>query len=109
MDGQALYAGSEDDALFLYPDAYFSADVASLAGRLRAAGGSRRAGTALDLSPTLLARRDEFARQERERPALMERFFEEAVRRFSGRDIFIFAVWPILFEWAEAGSGPRDP
>ena len=97
-----LYAGSEDDALFLYPDTYFSADVASLGGRLRAAEARGEQGQ-LELSPALLARRDEFSRQERERPLLMEKFFDEAVRRFGGRDIFIFAVWPILFEWAEAG------
>lgn len=98
----ALYAGGEDNALILYPDTYFSADVASLGGRLRAAEARGEQGQ-LELSPALLARQDEFARQERDRPALMERFFDEAMRRFAGRDVFIFAVWPILFEWAEAG------
>lgn len=96
------WAGGDDNALFLYPDAYFSADIASLAGRLRAAEARGEQGQ-LELSPALLARREEFARRERERPAQMEKFFETALQRFAGRDICLFAVWPILFEWAEAG------
>lgn len=100
----ALYAGGDDNALFLYPDAYFSADVASLAGRLRAAATRGEQGQ-LALSPSLLARRDEFAQRERERPEQMKRFFEQAMDRFAGKDVFLFSVWPILFEWAEAGLG----
>ena len=33
-----LWAGGDDNTLFLYPHDYFSADIASLAGRLRATG-----------------------------------------------------------------------
>lgn len=95
-----LYGGG--DALFLYPDAYFSADVASLAGRLRAAEQRGEAGQ-LDLPPALIARRAEFAAREASRGADMDRFFAEAQARFGGRDVFLFAVWPILFEWAEEG------
>jgi hypothetical protein len=94
--------GDESQALFLYPNSYFSADVASLAGRLRAAEQRGEQGQ-LELSPALLARREEFARAERERPQALERFFEEARQRFGGRDVYMFAVWPILFDWAEAG------
>jgi len=96
------WAGGDDNALFLYPDTYFSADIASLAGRLRAAQARGEQGR-LELSPALLARREEFAARERDRPAQMEKFFETALQRFGGRDICLFAVWPILFEWAEAG------
>jgi len=95
-----LYAGG--DALFLYPDAYFSADIASLAGRLRAAEARGEQGQ-LDLSPALLARREEFARREAERPHDLDRFFDAAASRYAGRDVFLFAVWPILYEWAEEG------
>lgn len=97
-----LYAGGDSNALFLYPDAYFSADVASLAGRLKAAQARGEQGQ-LSLSPTLVARREEFARREQGRPAQMEHFFSEAIERFAGKDVFLFSVWPILFEWAEAG------
>ena len=96
------YAGGYDNALFLYPDAYFSADVISLAGRLRAAEARGEAGQ-VALPPALLARRDEFAARERDRAQDMDRFFEQAVNRFGGQDVYLFAVWPILFEWAEEG------
>ena len=96
------YAGGYDNALFLYPDAYFSADVISLAGRMRAAEARGEAGQ-VNLPPALIARRDEFAAREQGRAADMDRFFEEARRRFGGQDVFLFAVWPILFEWAEEG------
>jgi hypothetical protein len=96
------YAGGYDNALFLYPDAYFSADVISLAGRMRAAEARGEAGQ-VTLPPSLIARRDEFAAREQGRAADMDRFFEEARRRFGGQDVFLFAVWPILFEWAEEG------
>ncbi len=96
------FAGGFDNALFLYPDAYFSADVLSLAGRLRAAEARGEQGQ-LELPPALVARRDEFAAREKERAGDLDRFFAEASARFSGRDVYLFAVWPILFEWAEEG------
>ena len=97
-----LWAGGDDNALFLYPHDYFSADIASLAGRLRAAEARGEQGT-LELSPGLLARREEFAQREQQRPERMKEFLQTAIRRFGGRDICLFAVWPILFEWAEQG------
>ena len=97
-----LWAGGDDNALFLYPDDYFSADIASLAGRLRAAEARGEQGK-LELSPGLLARREEFAHREQQRPERMKEFLQTAIRRFGGRDICLFAVWPILFEWAEQG------
>lgn len=97
-----MYAGGDDNALFLYPGAYYSADVASLAGRLKAAESRGEQGK-LQLSPALLARREEFAVREGDRPEQMRRFFEAAVERYAGKDVILFAVWPILFEWAEAG------
>lgn len=97
-----IYSGGLDNALFLYPDAWFSADIASLAGRLRAAE-ARGEGGQLVLPASLIARREEFARREASRADDMNRFFAEASERFGGRDVFLFAVWPILFEWAEEG------
>jgi hypothetical protein len=97
-----MYARSDDNALFMYPHDRFSADIASLAGRLRAAEARGEQG-GLELSPALLRRRDEVAQLERERPQKIARFFELAVERFGGRDVLINAVWPIMFECAEAG------
>jgi hypothetical protein len=94
------WAGGDDNALFLYPNEYFSADVASLAGRLRAAE-ARGVQGQLELAPSLLARREEFSAREQLRPQRMKQFLETAIQRFGGKDICLFAVWPILFEWAD--------
>lgn len=103
MSQMALdFAGGLENALFLYPDAWFSADVASLGGRLKAAEARGEMGQ-LSISPGLAARREEFAARERTREADMDIFFNEAANRFAGQDVFMFAVWPILFEWAEEG------
>ena len=97
-----LFADGPDNVLCLYPDDYFSADVASLAGRLKAAEARGEAGQ-LQLPPALIQRRDEFVRRERERPERLEAFFAEAERRFRGRNVVAFAMWPIMYDWAEAG------
>ncbi|GAB3630525.1 hypothetical protein PTE30175_03173 [Pandoraea terrae] len=94
------WAGGDANALFLYPNEYFSADIASLAGRLRAAESRGEQGQ-LELSASLLARREEFAAREQQRPERMKQFLEAALQRFGGSDICLFAVWPLLFEWAE--------
>jgi hypothetical protein len=97
-----LLAGGEQNTLFMYPNMRFSADVASLSGRLRVAEARGEQG-ALQLSPALLRRRDEIAALERERPQALAQFFERAIARFGGRDVYIATLWPILFEWAEDG------
>jgi hypothetical protein len=97
-----LWAGSEDNALFMYPNSRLSADVASLSGRLRVAEAQGEIGS-LQLSPALLRSRAQYAELERNRPLEMKRFFEEATQRFGGCNITLFAVWPILFECAEEG------
>ena len=97
-----LYAGGEDNALFMYPNSRFSADVASLAGRLRAAEARGERGL-LDIPPALLRRREELLELERRRPADLERFFDTARSRFGGQDVYVSAMWAILYDWAEEG------
>jgi hypothetical protein len=97
-----LYAKTADNALFLYPDARFSADIASLSGRMRVAEARGELG-ALELSPALLARRDQMETLEKGRAAALERCFTLAVNRFGGRDVYLSAMWPILYDWAVAG------
>lgn len=97
-----LFAGGEHNALFMYPNMRFSADVASLAGRIRVADSRGEAGT-LELSPALIRRRDEIAALERDRPEALTRFFEVAKEKYGGQDVYISALWPILYEWAEDG------
>src|SRR5580658_419377 len=72
-----LYARGEENALFLYPRARFSADVASLGGRLRAAEARGEAGM-LDVPPILLERREALLELERTRPDDLRHFFSEA-------------------------------
>jgi hypothetical protein len=95
-----LVAVSEENTLFLYPDDRFSADMASLAGRIRTAESRGEAGK-LELSPALLARREEFAKRNARRPDATRHFFEEARRRFGGRDVLLHAIWVTLLDAAE--------
>ena len=97
-----LYAKGPENALFLYPNTRFSADVAALGGRLRGAEARGEVGT-IDISPTLLARREALIELERRRPEDLKHFFDEAQRRFGGRDVYVTAMWAILYDWAEEG------
>jgi hypothetical protein len=97
-----LYARGEENCLFMYPHARFSADVASLAGRLRAAEARGEAGLQ-DVPPILLERRDMLVELERRRPDDVRHFFNEAQRRFGGKDVYVTAMWAILYDWAEQG------
>lgn len=97
-----LYARGAENALFLYPDARFSADVASLAGRLRAAEARGEAGM-LEIPPILLERRELLLELERRRPDDLRRFFDAAQTRFGGQDVYVTAMWAVLYDWAEEG------
>jgi acyl-CoA synthetase (AMP-forming)/AMP-acid ligase II len=97
-----IYAKGEENALFLYPDARFSADIASLGGRLRAAEARGEAGI-LDIPPVLLERREKLLELEKRRGADLEHFFAEAQRRFGGKDVYLTAMWAILYDWADEG------
>jgi hypothetical protein len=100
---------SEGDTLFLYTKSTFSADLLSLAGRIRTAESRGELG-ALELSPALVRRRGEMADIERERPVEMQRFFDRLVAEFRGRDVYINGQWAVLAEWAKEAlkRGIRD-
>ena len=93
--------GDEDKVLTLYPG-YFSADLASLAGRIRVAEARGELGS-LQISPALLARRDEALSMEKDRAAMLDAFFAEAERRFAGQDVLIIGVKKIIYDWASEG------
>lgn len=97
-----MYAGGEDNALFLYPEARFSADVASLGGRLRAAEARGEAGIG-EVPQVLLERRQMLLEMEKRRSSDLENFFVEAEKRFSGKDVYMAAMWAILYDWCEEG------
>ncbi|MDB6060345.1 MAG: hypothetical protein JWM78_448 [Verrucomicrobiaceae bacterium] len=97
-----LFAGSEDNALFMYPNARFSADVVSLAGRLRTAEARGEQGM-LEIAPALLNRRQELSELEKRRPQDLQNFFDTARTKFAGKNVYIAGVWTLLYDWAEAG------
>jgi acyl-CoA synthetase (AMP-forming)/AMP-acid ligase II len=96
------YAGGEDNALFLYPTQRLSADVMSLSGRIRTAEAKGELGS-LRIPEVLLRRRDDFIELEKQRPEAMKAFLETASNRFAGKDVYIGAVYTLLYDWAEAG------
>jgi len=97
-----LYAGGDENCLFLYPDVRFSADVASLAGRLRAAEICGRSED-LVLTPRLHEKYREFAARELTRARDLGDFLNEMIRTYRGRDVYLLGVWPVLHDWAQAG------
>jgi hypothetical protein len=97
-----MYAGGEDNALFLYPHQRLSADVMSLSGRIRTAEARGELGS-LKIPEALLRRRDEYIALEKERPKAMAAFLETARSRFAHQDVNIGAVYTLLYDWAEEG------
>lgn len=96
-----LVARDEANVLTLYPG-HFSADLASLAGRLRAAEARGEQGR-IEISPALLARRDEALKLSRTATGCLDAFFAQAEARFAGRNVMILGVKTMMYDWAEAG------
>jgi len=97
-----LFAGGFDNMLYLYPGMRFSADMQSLAGRIRNAEAKGELG-ALQIPQALLERREKLIELERQRPQAVARFLEEAINRFGGQDVYISAIYPLLYDWAVDG------
>ena len=97
-------ARSEDNALFLYPTGRFSADIAMLAGLLHAGKVGLKSDFDLaSLSPAIQSRRRQHEAEERDRESAYELFFVELERRFKGRDLYLFLLWPTVVDWATEG------
>jgi hypothetical protein len=97
-----LYAGGEDNVVFLYPHHRLSADVVTLSGRIRAAEAKGTVGD-LQIPPELLRKREEYLELERQRPLAMAALIEEARNRFAGQDVYIGAIYGQLYDWAVEG------
>jgi hypothetical protein len=78
-------SGSEDRCLALFP-VRLSADLLSLAGRLAAAEANGEPADAR-ITPSLLARRDEFLTMQRDRSKYARDFVIEAAERFRGERV----------------------
>lgn len=105
-------AGSEDRCICLYP-VRLSADVLSLAGRLKAADDKGERGM-VELSPSLIARRDEFAEVSRDKVKHIHRFLERICDELSGQVCLGRGTWAnyleVTLEAEKLGiSGVFDP
>jgi hypothetical protein len=98
-----LFAGGFDNVLYLYPGVRFSADMQSLAGRIRNAEAKGELGS-LQIPQALLERREQLLELERQRPQAVARFLEKAVERFGGENVYIGGIYSLLYDWAVDGG-----
>ena len=103
IDGfvQYVYGGDESKVFCTNPGGV-SADMLSLGGRLEGAQAKGERGR-LELSPELLARRDEFLREQAEAPKHLEAFFETAAKDLRGQRVILYGVVPPTVEVAMEG------
>lgn len=94
--------GSEETTYVLY-DEFLSADVASLAGRVR---GASMKGTLdeMKIPPQLLAQYGASLDRQKAQSHDQEAFFERIVAELQGRNVYAFGNVPLLFAWTEMGE-----
>lgn len=93
-----LYGGRDDMTFAIFPGR-MSADVLSLAGRLAGAQAKGERGK-LELSPSLIARRDQFVKEQEEAPKRLRERLGEMVERFRGKRVTVKGVTPIVVDVA---------
>ena len=81
------------DTLFENSDS----DLLSLAGRIREAS---RKGEAVQVRPELLARKDDIARINADRPARMEALMQRMLNDYKGKRIFCFGTMQLVYDLA---------
>lgn len=91
-----MFGITDENSLYLYDDK-LSADIASLGGRIKAAEARGELGQ-LEISPELIAKRDEFIEREKVKQQRTKAFYAEAVEHFGGRPIYMCAVWTMLYD-----------
>lgn len=91
-----LFGITDENSLYLYDD-ILSADIASLGGRIKAAEARGELGD-LEISPALIAKKDEFIAREIVKQERTKEFYAEAVERFGGKSIYMCTVWTMLFD-----------
>jgi len=100
MDSVRMYLYGGDHEKFIFSNSgRFSADMLSLGSRLQKAQASGELGT-LQLSPSLLARREEFLNEQREEPKRLTEFFDRIATEFRGQPVIIQGVVPIVAKGA---------
>ena len=81
---------------------WMSSDVLYLAARVRFAQ-SKGTLDRLEISGDLLARRDEFEKQQAEAPQVLEAFYERILKELKGERIFTIGTWNLLLDLAKKG------
>lgn len=81
------------DTLFEYSDS----DLLSLAGRIREAS---RKGEAVQIKPELLARKDDIARINADKPKRMEALMQRMLNEYKGQRIFCFGTMQLVYDLA---------
>jgi hypothetical protein len=92
--------GSEERLHPLRPGR-LSSDGMFLAGRLAAAQ-ARGEADSIEINPALMARRDEFVREQRELTQGMARFITELAPQLAGRRVWLWGGWNVLHDMARA-------
>jgi hypothetical protein len=93
--------GSED-RLHALRAGRLSSDGMFLAGRLAFAR-ARGEDDELEINPALRARREDFAREQREVSEALPRFITTLARELRGRRVWLFGTWNVLHQMAQAG------
>ncbi|MFN8625705.1 MAG: hypothetical protein U0587_06965 [Candidatus Binatia bacterium] len=78
---------------------YIDSDLLTLAGRIREASKKGEAGS-LQISPQLLARKDEIARLNAEKPQRVEALMQRLLNEYRGRRIIFYSSMQMLYDLA---------
>lgn len=96
-----LYNGDASKIVTTNPSR-FSADAASIGGRLRVAQAKGELGK-IQISPKLMERRDAFVKEQERSSHYMDEFLDDVTTRFRGKPVSIMAHIPMLFNVATEG------
>jgi hypothetical protein len=96
-----LYHGDASKIVTTNPSR-FSADAASIGGRLRVAQAKGELGK-IQISPKLMERRDAFVKEQERSSHYMDEFLDDVTTRFRGKPVSIMAHIPMLFNVATEG------
>jgi len=102
LDGLVRNLGSEETTYALYND-FMSADVASLAGRVRGAS-MNQALDKLEITPDLLQRFKASLERQASQPKDQEAFFERILSELRGRKVYALGNVPLLYNWTVMGE-----